>query len=500
MTFSAEILEPEYWPFASASVTGSVACGPVKSPIHVAVDTSADIPAGSFTIRVVGTILDSKGEVNCQVFDTTVIRVVRLRTLSVTFGGPDRRDISKDDGTGVYAAPHWKDNSVPPNDNNDDVGDHNFPVLYPRNKRMHVSAVFQVEPPDALGTSAEVRGVASASGATYVFQATGSLSGGTLAVTDVPADRLLADRLDYFDPLTIQWTITGGGAPPLICDVPITKHRIYVTLGPGIAGTTLHETIVHLGCTNAGGLSQQDAAIAAIWNEFTDRDVRRKPKDGLNVVDGAQLSYYGDWSCINTTTAALLEKGDGQCGAWAKFFIDILGAQGIDHTNEYIVFYHVSLGPLSPYGFAVKNWTFAQGAGISGDPQYPYLNVPNSPFITSQYNWRFAQVNDVPGMAGQATTNPASLFNNHQVVRFGTPPVYYDPSYGVTYTSLAEIDTNAIDGYFKFVANHPVDEATVGVDLNGNGNITDIGVQVPSFLMLKSPAQNQLSEVANEYP
>ena len=54
------------------------------------------------------------------------------------------------------------------------------------------------------------------------------------------------------------------------------------------------------------------------------------------------------------------------------------------------------------------------------------------------------------GVAGQGNGTPASLFNNHQMLKItnalGT--TYYDPSYGVTYTSAADFDSKAIAGYF----------------------------------------------------
>lgn len=103
------------------------------------------------------------------------------------------------------------------------------------------------------------------------------------------------------------------------------------------------------------------------------------------------------------------------------------------------------------------------------------------------------------GVAGQGNSNPTSLFSNHQVVKFGTPSVYYDSSYGVTYSSLADIDQNAVDGYWA-VGTLAVDEPTVGLDLNGNGNSSD--AQVPTFVYVfkENAPGNQLVEVNGEYP
>ena len=141
-------------------------------------------------------------------------------------------------------------------------------------------------------------------------------------------------------------------------------------------------------------------------------------------------------------------------------------------------------------------------SGRSGDPVYPYLNLDGSPLITGPpyaYNWLFSEVTDGIGVPGQGTPDPASLFNNHQVVKFGTPPVYYDPSCGVTYSSLADIDNLAVDGYWQR-GTLPVDEAVVGLDLDGNGVVGDLGVMTLVHIFQSNPTGNQLVEVLFEYP
>ncbi len=175
------------------------------------------------------------------------------------------------------------------------------------------------------------------------------------------------------------------------------------------------------------------------------------------------------YNCSNVTTADLLAKGDGQCGAWAKLFIDMRKVQGIDDLNEYVIF-----EPIIDDGFIVKNWSFS-GPGSSGIASHPYLNIPDSPIVLpTSYNWKFAEVNDEPGIPGQGNPNPASLFSNHQVVISGQ---YYDPSYGLKHASLEEIDDNAIDGFYRGPGLLPVDEPAVNLDLNGDGDKTDLGVK-----------------------
>ena len=94
------------------------------------------------------------------------------------------------------------------------------------------------------------------------------------------------------------------------CSAGTSANQTYVTLGDPL--TTVYHTLVHLGCKNADGENTAANCTSKIWAEFTDRDVRR--------VDGVQLTYYASYTCCNVTTASLLANGDGQCGAWAKFF------------------------------------------------------------------------------------------------------------------------------------------------------------------------------------
>ncbi len=238
-----------------------------------------------------------------------------------------------------------------------------------------------------------------------------------------------------------------------------------------------------------------DKVIEKVFGEFTDQTVKHKPKDGFNNIDDTQMTYYADYTTLKTQTSDLLTTGDGQCSAWAKLFIDALRTHKINEQDEYIEFY----GPntSTEYGFFVKNWTFT-GTGRSGNTQWPYLNVPNFPFPDStSYPWKFAEVTDNAGIAGQGTSNPASLFNNHQIVKLKGK--YYDPSYGSTFTSLSDIENNAIEGYFKIVQYFMIREADIGADLNNNGTTTDT-VYMTVIISKKSTGGNQLQEVLHDIP
>jgi hypothetical protein len=70
---------------------------------------------------------------------------------------------------------------------------------------------------------------------------------------------------------------------------------------------------------------------------------------------------------------------------------------------------------------------------------------------------------------------------------------YYDPSYGIKHASLADIDTNAIDGFFVVAALN-LDEATYNLDLNSDGDKTDVAVPTACFLFRKNGTGNELQQ------
>lgn len=405
------------------------------------------------------------------------IAVVEINLKQVSFDGTKYHTVKSDDGTTDYTAPHWQDNSSPLDGDADDPGDKKYPICFTRNTKMKTSAKWHVEPSN-LGITIKVKG--DGPGNLDLSETTASISGNDMTITDVVCSNSFKNEIDFFDPMSIawKWSLDDGST---WYDAGSSENQTYVTLGDPL--TTAYHTLAHLGCKNADGESTAANCTTKIWNEFTDRDVRR--------VDGVRLTYYASYTCGNVTTASLLASGDGQCGAWAKFFIDMRKIQGIDDTNEYVIF-----DPITDDGFIVKNWTFT-GGGSSGHPTHPYLNIPDSPLIgATSYNWKFAEVNDAAGIPGQGNPNPASLFNNHQVVISGA---YYDPSYGVKHATLQDVDSNSIDGFYIGPGGYPVDEPTVNLDLNGDGDKTDLGINTTVMLFRKNPAGLDIKETRLDY-
>ena len=105
-------------------------------------------------------------------------------------------------------------------------------------------------------------------------------------------------------------------------------------------------------------------------------------------------------------------------------------------------------GSLHSDGFLVKNWNFS-GSGTSGIPFYSYQNIFDITTFrkSNSYLWISAEVTDQDGIGAQGNNNPASWFTSHIIV-----PIeggrYYDPSYGVTYDSIAPFQSDFLDGFF----------------------------------------------------
>jgi hypothetical protein len=406
---------------------------------------------GAGTLNIVGTLIDNGVDtgVHCTVgFSFIVVPNILLNEVSYAGGNIIRRD----KGTDRYDAPHWKDNSSPPNGNNTDPGDRYYPYLYQAGEVLTVSVKWVVDPPFAPGTSLSplVRGTGP--DGINIPETAAAFTGGTIFIGLVSATAAFAGRTKYYHPFEIAWEISFDDGYNW-CPAGVSDNAIYVALEVPSGATPFH-TVVHLACSNDGATTAADALVKT-WQLFA------LPGGGpANVVGWndttkswtRRLHYYrprttfgqNPWPDTDDLLNSPLDTG--QCSTWANLFADAIALNGSSSS-------HVTAQSIRHSFFLVKNWRFAapamlgnwrfQFGGFSFDMADPVRVV-------------FGELTNRPTIAGQNSAPVApsqKVFSNHQFVRCidaaGTA-TYYDPSYGVTYADEADFQAKAVAGFAFF--------------------------------------------------
>jgi hypothetical protein len=504
-----------YWDSFSASVTSvpypqvSFLTDPLNLPFvtggaewggHVlqhytgtqTITVSFNVSSVHYLNFVLDTQTQPQGDTNYPSWGTFTVTAVRAISgvEQVSYSGDHEYDVSPDNGDPTYTAPQYLDNNA--NGNTTDPGDHNNPVVYVAGSTPTIAAQFTVG--DMANPTGGVMVKGTGPDGISIPATTATLSGNTVSLPATAASTAFGNAVNYYPKFVISWQISFDGGSTWL-NAGKSNTEIDVSLKDPKNAGSIFETLSWLSSKAAKGDTTEAQVIADIWNQFPGLNIQRK--------DGTPLAYYATFSGAScTTTAGLLQGGQGQCSAFAHLFLDLMKTQGIAGSTDgmaikySLVQYSVD---TTNGGFLVKNWKFSDAGGVSGVADYPYLNLPpldgSSLIGDHSYNWGYADVTDQPGIPGQNSTNPASFFNNHQIVKIGSS--YYDPSYGVTYTSLADMESKSIAGYY-LIRTIPVDESKVNLDLNGNGNKTDI-VNIPAIIIQQNPGKNQLTETLYDY-
>lgn len=286
------------------------------------------------------------------------LTVVEIKLKSVTFGGTGYRVITRDDGQGPYATQHWLDHDGDGAATNT-TGDHRFPALYERHTRVTVTRLTATVAPNGFARAAvDVQGGGSDN---HAFSGQGAIDRGTLTVSaNMVADRALRNTIWFYDTYDIGWRVAL--VQNAFRPIGLSDNRIYVSLErPAIA--TIYESVAHLACASATGVNDSGPALASMWSEFTDRDVRRKPIDGFNRRDGVRMGYWRPPATICQTLPQMLRSptGNGACGAWAELLIEMTRVHGVRHPDSrttVITARPTAVPAAPPDGFLVKRWAF----------------------------------------------------------------------------------------------------------------------------------------------
>lgn len=327
--------------------------------------------------------------------------------------------ISKDDGSGHYSYTEWK------------VGETPAPLCYYGGQTLEAQSYFWAEPEGFNISAVKVQG-----------QAIGVVRGQRVSLNPrftFPARALNSDNDDVFypltattkkertrsgimrevptpmdtssnvfDPLQISWQVKTLGS---WSQIAYTTNKLYRTWKQPVAGTALYHTVLDVACRNARGLNRANTISDRIWHGvFKDRVVP--------AADGQPTSGMTYWGTYTTNgpgcffTSDLVKHKDGRCGAWQRFFQDVLKAQGSEVYNG---FFGVTLWPPAPPTYCTSI--------LSREGNYV------GTYRNNNEGYIFLNALDVPATAPAQGGIPGQhWFNNHAVVKKNS--FVYDPSYG----------------------------------------------------------------------
>lgn len=333
---------------------GRVSLDPVGDCTATVQGTALSSAPNDVTVRVVYTTL---GGHSCEASVQATVGVLRLKQL--IFAGSGLRNVARDSSGSAYGSPQWLDL------NNDgdasDLNEQRFPVAYSRNGPVAVRDVrFTVAPTFLVSGSVPVRGTGPDGD---IFMGTGVLSGSEIIVSaTLTASDPLPNTVKFYNPYNILWEVALDGEHYSYAG--ISDHRVYVTLNTPTA-SPLYETCLELACTGADGTDTAAAAVAGIWAEFLDCDVRRKPIDGYNNPDGIRMGYWRPIPGVTQSLSGMLASpiGNGSCVAWSYLLQSCIQTQGISGATISQITVNTTVCPGAS-GFLVQSWAF--GANIRG--------------------------------------------------------------------------------------------------------------------------------------
>jgi hypothetical protein len=389
--------------------------------------------------------------------DIYVLKAVpEVKPRTISFSGDTYQELKTDDGQVTFKAPHWYDVN---GDMQIEPGlmlpERNRPVAYVQGSTIKLKAKFRAKGFNWQNNGVHVR--AKINGTldlpdTYCVMA----ADGYLTLPETPLGQPLDPTVKFYsaqgdNSFNIAWEFYTDyiGNDPNWKSAGTTKHTVYVVNAVPLttAKSLMCETLFNIGCRNANGLTDPTAIVNAIYGEFTDRVVTRvEPSKGI--LKDEEMTYWGNPSGGVDSTNGLLQGADGQCGAWGRFMIDILRAQGIEASLIKVLPPVVSNSELQT--MISNSFTLQGSAAIS--LQQPSLWVKNSLATPIPPPDTIGEVVDEPsgGIPGQGNPNPKKRFRDHALVYYGSR--LFDPSYGTpSVADLPEWEAAAVDYLGGFV-------------------------------------------------
>ena len=331
--------------------------------------------------------------------------------------------------------PVWKDTNAPAD---------NKPAAYVRSRTMKVTVKFEVNPvPMAPVSGVTIEGEIPGLGK-FVKTGVTIPAAAEVIVSDITADTALPATTKFYDPMTINWRHMADGKSCPDCEADgSSANKVYVTLAtptqPQVYRTTLHFAVSNDGATTQG------EAVSKTW------DLIKGPAN-IKTWDGRLLYYYRpgvgfDMCATNELGLLTRANGSGQCGSFTRLMMAALATNGVPST------FAVIEPTTAATKMVINNWDYV-GQAFPGAPQYKWrliLNVGDY-MVPPKPGNIYGDLHSQTTLVGQNTAPPSEkVFDLHFVVHVspgitGMNP-YFDPSYGVQYSSAADLEMKAIKGY-----------------------------------------------------
>jgi hypothetical protein len=265
---------------------------------------------------------------------------------------------------------------------------------------------------------------------------------------------------------------TFEALPPTDCPFPIAAGAVEVKTYSARKRVTFPVYLSVLNIATDGTavvFSNKGALIKKVWDKFGGGG-GASTSGTLASWDGTPTFKYYPTGTMFTGNATNVEEmlthadGASRCGAFAPLMGQALALNGLD---AYLVLVRTkrATSPGAAYtdGMLVKNWTFSTTPSYPGLPttthpdadkfKWEFKVSPTAPFL-----WEMAaspNVNPGPygditsevGEAGQNSTTPSQKAHvNHAIIKVENR--WLDSSYGLEYSSEANFEAKALDGYF----------------------------------------------------
>lgn len=356
------------------------------------------------------------------------MNVVDIKLRSVTFGdAPGKNNnhpVARDSNGMPYETPHWKrlaeDDACTMDpfccsgwDSTFALYERRHPVAYTMGTRITAqSVVFDADLGGASPANITVKGYAG--GSTPLFQGSGVYQNGKITASSLVASQPESNHIAYYEHAAIVWEVELDDQL-MGCSIGESRNDFYMTLDEPDASPLFH-TVVHLACKHGVGAGAPEGAVDQIWFYFEGMTVQNHAGEPIG-----GIKYWGPNGAGCASTHCLINNYDGQCGAWARFFRDVLKVHGVPAQLAAVVPSAQEIPDTVPnpdggelavvdhVGFDVQ-WTLHPNAPWEPRMVYPQGIVPSG----------------IPGQGG--VDNPESRFSDHALVIVENG--LYDPSYG----------------------------------------------------------------------